>query len=140
MNIQKAYECFKVVKKPSEANETNMPTNMIEGVILFTRTNEIRSLENCSECLDKLLKLLAAGPDGKSQVNIGHGAICWDCGYAGIPKNIEAADNQENVKLELLEPKCAKCGCLNVNMLDCRQPDGSGFPWIEVVDKLEPTA
>jgi hypothetical protein len=140
MEIQAAYECFKVIKRPGEEGETNMPTNMIEGVILFKRTNELKSLEKCTGCLDALLKLLATGPDGKSQVNIGHGAICWDCGYAGIPKNIEAADSQQHVKLELLEPKCSKCGSSSTNMLDCVQPDGSGFPWIEVVEKLEPEA
>jgi len=138
MEVKAAYECFKVVKKPDEEQEVNMPKTMIEGVILFKRTNEIKSLEKCTECLDTLLKLLAAGPDGKSQINIGHGAICWDCGYAGIPKNIEAADDQQCVKLELLDPKCSKCNGANVNMLECVQPNGGGFPWIEVVEKLEP--
>ena len=135
MEVPSSYECFKVIRKPDEVDDKNMPSTMVDAVILFRRTNETKALEKCASCLNELLKLLAAGPDGKTQINIGHGSVCWDCGYAGIPNNIEEIEQQASPDLAVLKPLCAQCNSGNVNMLQCLQPDGSGFPWIEVVEK-----
>ena len=43
-------------------------------------------------CMDSQIKILEKGPDGKTQHRLGTGAICWGCGFVGLPSNNDAFD------------------------------------------------
>lgn len=137
MEIPEAYGSFEIVRKTSEVNEANMPNNVVEAIILFKKTNEVKCLEETMACMEKELAILAAGPDGKSQINIGFGCLCWDCGFCSLPKNRPAETEGGDAAQTLLpsfNPVCAKCGNTeHVNMIQCKQADGSVLPWIELV-------
>ena len=132
MEIPAAFGCLKIIKKVEELSDENVPKDMIEAVILFRRTNEMKALEMCQSNINKLFLTLSAEPDGKSQVKIGYGSVCWDCGFCGLPNIKEENSQMDDTQLSKLLPICAKCNSNNVNMIKGEQPDGSTFPWIEV--------
>ena len=83
------------------------------------------------------MALVAKGPDGTSSQSMGRAAVCWQCGYVGLPKNADLGGKGSAV--------AAKCGVCEsdeqTNYVQCKQPDGSIVPWMEnKVISLAPAA
>ena len=129
LNIPANYTSFLIIPKDdSERSDTKMPTNVFGAIILFKQKGLELAIEKSMNCMEKYLKVLQDGPDGKSKVSLGRGCLCWDCGNIGLPKNQEEAEENASVK-----PICKNCNSdEETNYVDCNQPDGSKLPWIEL--------
>ena len=104
-----------------------MPKNIAEAIALFRSVNQTSNAEKVGDSMERYLKLLANGPDGKTKVSIGKGCICWSCGYLGLPANADAAEGDTFVAA-----KCRVCGLDNdTNYVQGTQPDGTTIPFIE---------
>lgn len=132
--VSPAYAAFSIIKRPEEKEDVNMPMNAADALILFLKTGQMEAATCCKQSLDTVLKVLQEGPDGKSQVNIGHAAICWRCGCTGIPKNFPSMENdvEHIIKSYSISPVCKSCESDDTNFIQCCQPDGSKLPWIEL--------
>ena len=134
INIPQAFSVFRIEPKSSESHESNMPRSILEAVTLFHATGKSEAATKCTNCVNTALEVLAAGPDGKSEISIGYACICWDCGYVGLPENIsnrdeigEGADEHPDSLFE-----CRHCKTTDqTNLVRGVQPDGSVIPWIE---------
>jgi hypothetical protein len=122
VSVPQTFALFKIIPKASEVNDANMPRTAFDAVSLFYATGNSIAGERCNDCLTSTLNILAAGPDGKTEIKIGNPCICWECGFVGIPvKQIEE---------EIFE--CSHCkSSAQTNLVQGVQPDGSSIPWIE---------
>ena len=85
-----------------------------------------RQAKRIKQCTDAFLELVRKGPDGTSSQSMGRAAVCWQCGYVGLPKNADAGGRSDAVA------QCGGCGCDDqTNYVKCKQPDGSVVPWME---------
>ena len=137
------YRNFKVLKNKNEepADVEKMPKDIGEAMVLFHMTGQEASATRCRECIDAVLKILGEGPDGKRNVNIGTAAICWRCGFVGIPKNVAEIGRQVadgDVSTTEVHSVCGQCGEVeDTNTVCGKQPDGSVIPWIEFSSQVE---
>jgi hypothetical protein len=135
MEIPGAYRSFKVIRNHSDApaDYDKMPKNIGDAVTLFHMTGQEDCAVKCRGCLDSCLKILGEGPDGKRNVNVGTAAVCWRCGFVGIPKNAEIIGNQDgDISTVSVNCICGQCGeHEDTNAICGKQPDGSIIPWIE---------
>jgi hypothetical protein len=132
IEIPSAYQSIKIVRKPEEKDEENMPNNMFEAMIVFHRANMESNIARCRDAIGKYLDVLAKGPDGKTKFNIGHGSVCWECGFVGIPSNVAEVIDEE---LDKFLPICKACGENKSNIVICVKPDGSTLPWIDIISE-----
>mmetsp|Transcript_22516 Transcript_22516/g.48769 ORF Transcript_22516/g.48769 Transcript_22516/m.48769 type:complete len:195 (+) Transcript_22516:108-692(+) len=130
-----------VVPKSDEVNDANMPRNLHNAAELFLRAGMIDAAENVKKNASELLELYASDPDGKRNVKVGRGCVCWACGYCGLPKDGESKKgNSITDDLYKIPPgPCSKCAEEEqVNWLKVTKPgthDNKGkkeeLPWIE---------
>jgi hypothetical protein len=134
ISIPQSYSVFRIEPKSNEANETNMPRSLLEAVTLFHATGKTEAVTKCMDAVGAVLQILAAGPDGKSEISIGYACICWDCGHVGLPAGIANGDQIGNGAEEHPDSlfECKRCGTSDqTNLVRGVQPDGSTIPWIE---------
>lgn len=68
--------------------------------------------------------ILSLGPDGTKSQSLGTAAVCWGCGYVGLPKNPDAGENAI--------AQCSGCGSNEqTNYVKVKQPQGTVIPWME---------
>ena len=136
--IPVAYRAFKVVPHPAEVDDARIPKDVGEALNLFMKTNNQECAQRLIDNMDRLLAVLANGPDGKTEIKIGRGICCWNCGHVGIPSNSEelAQDLKINGANSTLKAMCNECNtCEDNNFVEGLQPDGSFIPFIEAVEK-----
>ena len=116
-------------KDDDERSSPNFPRNLHNAAELFVHIGHASCARTLHASASKLLEILAAGPDGASCHSIGRGAICWSCGYAGLPANREAVAEKGPTPAAV----CAKCGeTEQTNFLAVTQPGQGVVPWIEL--------
>ncbi|GMH90833.1 hypothetical protein TrST_g3887 [Triparma strigata] len=91
---------------PVENTDKNFPRNLHNASEIFLLTGNVLSARTLSSSTTEIIKLLENGPDGKSTMKLGRAVICWECGYAGIPKN---ADMCDKVAVDI-KGVCWNCG------------------------------
>lgn len=136
--IPVAYHAFKIIPHPAEVDDTRIPKDIGETLSLFLKTNNQECAQRLIDNMDRLLAVLANGPDGKTEIKIGRGICCWNCGHVGIPSNNEALieDHQNNDGKGTVRAVCSACKtCEDNNFVEGLQPDGSFIPFIEAVEK-----
>lgn len=70
-------------------------------------------------------------------VRVGRGCICWQCGFAGLPKNVEHVHKIGVVPVGV----CGNCGSnTQTNFLRPSGKDGKEMPWIQLKAKPIATA
>lgn len=134
IEIPPSYQAFKVAPHKAEIEDNRIPKDLAESLRLFLQTGNQVCGQRLCDCLDNLLKLLAEGPDGKNQISIGRGIICWGCGYVGLPKNMDelSPENEDLDDIQRVKAICQQCNSGNdTNFVDGMQPDGSTIPFIE---------
>ncbi|CAM9486653.1 unnamed protein product [Ectocarpus fasciculatus] len=135
MEIPAVFRSFKVVRNQSDspADCERMPKDVADAISLFLMTAQQGCAEKTRSCIETTLKILGEGPDGKRNVNVGTAAICWRCGYVGIPKNAELIGSQ-TADISTVSALCVCTQCdeaEDTNPICGKQPDGSVIPWIE---------
>jgi hypothetical protein len=122
VNIPQSFSLFKIIPKPTEVDDANIPRSIFAAIALFHSTGNSTAAGRCHDCLTSTLNLLAAGPDGKTEIKIGSPCLCWECGFLGIP----------DIQIEEGVSECRNCkSSLQTNTVEGLQPDGSQIPWIE---------
>ena len=100
---------------------------------LFLKVGMVENAERVKETTDKLLDIYATNPDGKTNVLIGKGCVCWSCGHCGLSKDSERSKDDSKVP----PGPCNKCGeteqinFLNVMRKDVLTGKTNNLPWIE---------
>lgn len=124
LEIDRKYAAFKVEPKKDEVGDPNFPPHLHAAFELFCMTRNFALAKRLKQCTDAFLEILSKGPDGTSSQSMGRAAVCWGCGYVGLPKNADAGKNS-----------VAECsGCTSdeqTNYVQVKQPDGSVVPWME---------
>lgn len=135
MEIPGLFSCFKVIKNQTDApaDFERMPKDLADAMSLFVMTGQTGCAEKCKACVESTLKILGEGPDGKRNVNVGTAAICWRCGFVGVPKNANVIGSQtDDISSVNVPCVCSSCGeHEDTNPVCGKQPDGSIIPWIE---------
>eukprot|EP00040_Diaphanoeca_grandis_P027517 m.156788 g.156788 ORF g.156788 m.156788 type:complete len:236 (-) comp31025_c2_seq1:415-1122(-) len=122
---------IRVVPNKGEAENPNFPRNVHNAAELFLKVGHVGSATKLHETTSNLLRWYAEGPDGKTTHSMGRGCICWQCGYAGIPKNAEACHKVDVTPAGI----CGNCGSdVQTNFL---RPtvEGNEIPWMELKAK-----
>ena len=135
VEIPAAFTAFHILPKDEgEFADGRMPKDLAHAMMVFLSTN-INDGENgrkCYQCVNSCLKLFAQGPSGNQKVSVGQAILCWNCGTAGLPKNVE---DFPPTKVDGKMPPYAICvGCSEseeTNFIEIRQPDGTVVPFIE---------
>lgn len=134
MEIPSVFRSFVVVKNRSDdPADPRMPRDMADAVSLFVMTGQMGCAEKSRFCVESTLAILGQGPDGKRNVNVGTAAVCWRCGFVGIPKNADVIGSQTG-DTSTVAALCVCSGCgehEDTNPICGKQPDGSIIPWIE---------
>jgi hypothetical protein len=133
MEVDSRYSSFKVVPKEDEVNDSNFPPNAAAAMQLFVMAGLPNNASTCKKCVDAQIAILEKGPDGKTQHRLGTGAICWECGYAGLARNNDAFD-AGRPKEKGTKAVCNACGSdEQTNVINAVNEDGkTRLPWIEV--------
>lgn len=135
VSIPAVYSNFQVAPREDEKEDANFPKTIAEAMILFHRVGKPDMAESLQQGMEQMLLVLSQGPDGKSEIEIGSGCICFECGHVGLPKNnSEACNSKGNDATPSPDFPfvCKKCLSSNsINLIMGRQPDGSILPWIE---------
>jgi len=144
LKIDTRYATILITPKPDEINDTNMPRNLHNAAELFLRAGLVENAQRVKETTDALFDIYANNPDGKTNVRIGNGCVCWSCGHCGLPKdsNGEYTTNSSNLadkkKSKVLPGPCGQCGEVDqVNYLVVTRKDEftkkgvTNLPWIE---------
>lgn len=141
LDIDKRYATILVIAKPDEINDANMPRNLHNAAELFLRVDMVENAQRVRETTGKLLDMYAANPDGKTNVRIGKGCVCWSCGNCGLPKNDNGVDDTSNSSAsstndddtkKLPPGPCGNCGeTEQVNYLRITRQKQDDLPWIE---------
>ena len=84
--IDTRYASIVVVPKSDEVNDANMPRNLHNAAELFLRVGMVENAERVKENTGRMLDMYSDNPDGKTNVKIGQGCVCWSCGFCGLPK------------------------------------------------------
>lgn len=132
VQVPSVYGQFKILTNPGEESSSErMPKNVAQAVLLFHQTQGLSQAVKLHECMEKVLNILAKGPDGKTKFNIGKGCICWSCGFIGIPTNSEEIEASPT---QFIPPQCQICKMSDdTNFVQGEQPDGTLLPFIEAV-------
>ena len=93
----------------------------------------VENAQRVKETTDKLLDIYATNPDGKTNVLIGKGCICWKCGHCGLSKDSQRSKDDSKVP----PGPCNNCGeTEQINFLKVTRKDAldgkvNNLPWIE---------
>mmetsp|Transcript_64786 Transcript_64786/g.94888 ORF Transcript_64786/g.94888 Transcript_64786/m.94888 type:complete len:226 (+) Transcript_64786:3-680(+) len=133
MEIDTRYSSFKTVRKDEELKDGNFPVDMAAAMQLFIAAGMRDNASTCKRCMDAQIKILEKGPDGKTQHRLGSGAVCWGCGYVGLPSNNHAFESGKPIRKGTI----AVCGgCASdeqTNLVNGLNEDAkTRLPWIEV--------
>ena len=91
------------------------------------------------DATEKLFDWYEQGPDGRTTLSFGRGCICWNCGYAGLPKNAEDVHKTNVVPAGI----CGNCGENDqTNFLRPTKPGGvdEEMPWMQLKAKAPDAA
>ena len=103
-----------------EARDKNMPRNLHNAAELFLRCGMVDQAEKLQKTTSDMLDIYATNPDGSSH-SMGRAAVCWECGFCGLPREAGAA-----------APACGACGAGDANWLRVtREKGGEDVPWIQ---------
>ena len=103
-----------------EARDKNMPRNLHNAAELFLRCGMVDQAEKLQTTTSDMLDIYATKPDGSSH-SMGRAAVCWECGFCGLPREAGAA-----------APACGACGAGDANWLRVtREKGGEDVPWIQ---------
>ena len=126
VEVQRSFANIKVEPKAGEAAEPNFPRNIHNACELFVRCGLVANAKRCADCAAQFIELLASPPDGRSSCAVGRAAVCWECGYIGLPRNGDAAPAKGyNGPL----PACGRCGSAaqtNFVRVEIRSGGGGG--------------
>jgi hypothetical protein len=136
--IDTRYASIVVHPKSDEVNDANMPRNLHNAAELFLRVGMVDNAERVKETTGRMLDMYQCNPDGRTNVKIGQGCVCWSCGFCGLPKGggeSSAAPSPGGKKNKL--PKtppgpCGNCGeTEQINYVRVTRKGMDDLPWIE---------
>ena len=107
LEVRRSFANIKVEPKAGEAAEPNFPRNIHNACELFVRCGLVANAKRAADCAAQFIELLASPPDGRSSCAVGRAAVCWECGYIGLPRNGDAAP-AKGYGGPL--PQCGRCG------------------------------
>ena len=116
-----------------EHGDANFPPDLAAAMQLFIMAGLPDNASTCKVCVDRQIEILEKGPDGKTQHRLGTGAICWQCGFVGLPRNNEAFDAGRPKAMGSVAI-CSQCGSSDqTNLVNAINEDGrTRLPWIEL--------
>jgi hypothetical protein len=123
---------IKVLPNPGEDSSPNFPRNLHNASEVFLRAGLIDHATRLHGCITTVLDVLENGPDGKTSHALGRGCVCWNCGYAGIPKNADECHVTE------IDPAavCGGCGEDDQTNFVRILIEGKEIPWMAVKEKV----
>lgn len=129
------------VRKPDEIGDGNFPSNLLSAMELFSKLAMIDHGRRLRKSVDTFAGLLASGPP-KESVSMGCAAVCWGCGYVGLPQNageVNQAAPASATREKLAKAPAASCGRCGdqkqTNLVRVTRRDGTVIPWIEGKDQ-----
>ena len=128
------------VRKPDEVGDGNFPSNLLSALELFAKLSLIDQGRRLRESVDAFARLLESGPP-KESVSMGCAAVCWSCGYVGLPQNAgevnQAAPASATPQRLAMAPAavCGRCRSRDSNLVRVTRRDGTVVPWIEARDQ-----
>jgi ribosomal protein L40E len=132
---------FKIVRNQRDSVQDclRMPKDLVESVALFMMTGQLELAERCRSCVDKVLLVYSDGPSVHRTISVGTASLCWRCGYAGLPKNVDSIGQQlEEVSTINFNCICAHCGeTEDTNPIRVMQPDGTVLPWLQAGEAID---
>ena len=121
LEVSPKYAGIAVIPNGDEGRDANFPRNLHNAAELFLKLGMVPQAVELKRATDKLLSMYECPP--KESIRMGKGCICWNCGYAGIPK-----DYDERRKTPGPCANCNESG--RINWVFIKRPDGSSLPWI----------
>lgn len=132
LKIDTRYASIRVLPKADEVGDANMPKHLHNAAELFLKVGMVENAQRVKETTDRLLNIYETNPDGKTNVLIGKGCVCWKCGHCGLSKNSERSKDDPKIP----PGPCNNCGEMEqINFLDVTRKGMDGkvnsMPWIE---------
>jgi len=87
--FDRQYAACVVERKADEEGDRNFPPTLYAACELFARVGAAAQLRACMTCTSAYVRVLHAGPDGKTAQSMGRACVCWLCGHVGLPHNAD---------------------------------------------------
>ena len=131
--VPPSLSCRNQVKQTMRTcRETSIMRRSFSYVLEWLKTrNESRTTPvGCWTCVP------TDNPDGKTNVKIGQGCVCWSCGFCGLPKGggeSKVAPGGKKNKMPKTPPgPCGNCGETDqINYVRVTRKGMDDLPWIE---------
>ena len=125
-----------VVPKSDEVNDANVPRNLHNAAELFLGVGVVENAERVKDNTGRMLDMCSDNPDGKTNVKIGQGCVCWSCGFCGLPKgggeSKVAPGGKKNNMPKTPPGPCGNCGETDqINYVRVTRKGMDDLPWIE---------
>ncbi|KAJ1638960.1 hypothetical protein T492DRAFT_940482 [Pavlovales sp. CCMP2436] len=136
LKVDLRFALVKIVAKADETGDTNLPKNLHNAAELLLRANMIDAAERLRGTTIAMLDIYAAGPDGKTALQLGRACVCWACGHAGLPRPGPDGKRRGDDDLSAPPGPCGHCDeGETVNWLRVTQKgDAKEAPWIAAAE------
>ena len=134
LEVRTEFANLKVEPKVAEGEDrdANFPRNLHNACQLFVMAKMVPNAQRCAAAIGSFLGLVAAPPDGRSSCAVGRAAVCWGCGYVGLPLN---RDTAAKVGYRGEHPICGGEGCAGgfaqTNWVRPERAAGEAMPWFQ---------